>query len=154
MVSLFFVLKYNYGNMIKVSSNLTKCFAVASILHWHDDVITWKHFPRYWPFVLGIHRSPVNSSRKGQWHGALMFSLICARINGWVNNRKAGYLRRDRTHCDVIVMGLYVLGVESQVISMMTQVLLMILWLATGCMVRRESVWHNLLLQLGKVAPR
>ena len=24
----------------------------------HDDVIKWKHFPRYWPFVQGIHRSP------------------------------------------------------------------------------------------------
>ena len=23
----------------------------------HDDVIKWKHFPRYWPFVPGIHRS-------------------------------------------------------------------------------------------------
>ena len=22
----------------------------------HDDVIKWKHFPRYWPFVWGIHR--------------------------------------------------------------------------------------------------
>ena len=22
----------------------------------HDDVIKWKHFPRYWPFVRGIHR--------------------------------------------------------------------------------------------------
>ena len=43
----------------------------------HDDVIKWKHFPRYWPFVRGIHRSPVNSSHKGQWCGALMFSLIC-----------------------------------------------------------------------------
>ena len=56
----------------------------------HDDVIKWKHFPRYWPFVRGIHRSPVNSPHKGQWRGALMFPLICARINRWVNNRKAG----------------------------------------------------------------
>ena len=23
----------------------------------HDDVIKWKHFPRNWPFVRGIHRS-------------------------------------------------------------------------------------------------
>ena len=22
---------------------------------WHDYVIKWKHFPRYWPFVRGIH---------------------------------------------------------------------------------------------------
>ena len=44
----------------------------------HDGVIKWKHFPRYWPFVRGIHRSQVNSPHKGQWRGALMFSLICA----------------------------------------------------------------------------
>ena len=70
----------------------------------HDDVIKWKHFPCYWPFVRGIHRSPVNSPHKGQWRGALMFSLIYARINGWVNNREAGDLRHHRTHHDVIVM--------------------------------------------------
>ena len=70
----------------------------------HDDVIRWKHFPRYWPFVRGIHRSPVNSPHKGQWRGAFMFSLICARINRWVNNREAGDLRRYRAHYNVIVM--------------------------------------------------
>ena len=70
----------------------------------HDDVIKWKHFPRNWPFVRGIHWSPVNSPHKGQWRGALMFSLICARINDWVNNREAGDLRCHRGHYDVIVM--------------------------------------------------
>ena len=70
----------------------------------HDDVIKWKHFPRYWLFVRGIHRSPVNSPHKGQWRGALMFSLICAKTNGWINNREAGDLRRHRVHYDVIVM--------------------------------------------------
>ena len=39
----------------------------------HDDVIKWKHFPRCWSFVRGIHPSPVNSSHKGHWRGALMF---------------------------------------------------------------------------------
>ena len=52
----------------------------------------------------GIHRSQVNSPHKGQWRGALMFSLICAWISGWVNNREAGDLRRHRAHCDVILM--------------------------------------------------
>ena len=70
----------------------------------HDDVIKWKHFPRYWPFVRRIHRSPVNSSHKGQWRGALMFSLICFWINDWVNNGEAGDLRRYSIHYDVIVM--------------------------------------------------
>ena len=63
-----------------------------------------KHFPRYWPFVRGIHRSPVNSPHKGQWRGALMFSLICTRINGWVNNGEAGDLRRHLAHYVVTVM--------------------------------------------------
>ena len=70
----------------------------------HDDVIKWKHFPRYWPFVRGIHRSPVNSPHKGQWRGALMFSLIFAGINGWAKNREAGDLKRYLAHCDVTVM--------------------------------------------------
>ena len=69
----------------------------------HDDVINWKQFPRYWPFVQGNHRSPVNSPHKGQWRGALMFTLLCARINSWVNNREAVDLRRHRVHYDVIV---------------------------------------------------
>ena len=70
----------------------------------HDDVIKWKHIPRCWPFVRGIHRWPVNSPHKGQWRGALMFSLICAWMNGWVNNREPGDLRRYRAHYDVIEM--------------------------------------------------
>ena len=48
-----------------------------------------EHFPRYWPFVRRIHRSPVNSPHKGQWRGALMISLICAWTKGEVNNRDA-----------------------------------------------------------------
>ena len=76
----------------------------ASCISTHDDVIKWKHFPRYWPFVRGIHRSPVNSPHKGQWRGALMFSLICARMKDWVNNREADDLRRHRDHYDVSVI--------------------------------------------------
>ena len=70
----------------------------------HDDVIKWKHFPRDWPFVRRISSVPVNSAHKGQWRGALMFSLICTWINCWVNNLKAADLRRYRAHYDVIVM--------------------------------------------------
>ena len=55
-------------------------------------------------FVRGIHRSAVNSPHKGQWLEALVFSLICAWINGWVNNREASDLRRYRAHYDVTVM--------------------------------------------------
>ena len=70
----------------------------------HDEVMKWKHFPCYWPFARGIHRSPVNSPHKGQWCGALMFTLICAWINGWVNNREAADLRHHHAHYDVIIM--------------------------------------------------
>ena len=70
----------------------------------HDDVIKWKQFPRYCPFVRGIHRSPMNSPHKGQWRGALMFPLICAWMNSWANNQGAGDLRRHRAHYDVTVM--------------------------------------------------
>ena len=72
--------------------------------HNNDDVIKWKLFPRYWPFVWGIHRSPVNSPHKGQWRRAFMFSLILAWTNGWANNRDAGDLRRHRRNYDVTVM--------------------------------------------------
>ena len=81
------------------------CIVIANVCSYiylrHDDVIKWKHFPRYWPFVRGILRSPVNSPHKGQWNGALMFSFNFAWINGWVNNREAGDLRRHRAHYDV-----------------------------------------------------
>ena len=70
----------------------------------YDDVIKGKRFSRNWPFVRGIHRSALNSPHKGQWRGALRFSLICTWINGWVNNREGGDLRRHRAHYDVIVM--------------------------------------------------
>ena len=82
------------------------------VSRFHDDDIKWKHFPRYWPFVWGIHRSPVNSPHKGHWRGALVFSLICLWINGWVNNHEAGDLRRYRAHYDAIVMLLHIVYVR------------------------------------------
>ena len=75
---------------------------------WIMKISWWLHqmktFSAYWPFVRAIHWSLVNSSHKGQWRGALMFSLIWAWINHWVNNGEAGDLRRYRSHYDVIVM--------------------------------------------------
>ena len=86
-------------------SNVDHLDHIASLLRHvsagmcRDDVIKWKHFPRYWPFVRGIHRSPAKSPHKGQWRGTLMFPL-----NGWVNNGGAGDLRRHQAHYDVTVM--------------------------------------------------
>ena len=82
-------------------------FLYISVPVSHDDVIKWEHFPRYWPFVWGIDRSPVNSLHKGQWREALMFSLICAlnkRLSkhawGWWLGTPSGPLWR---HCNVVV---------------------------------------------------
>ena len=67
----------------------------------------WRHqmetFSALLALCVGNHRSPLNSPHKGQWLGALMFSLIYAWTNDWANNRDAGHLRRHRIH-DVTVM--------------------------------------------------
>ena len=51
-----------------------------------------------------IHRSPVDSPHKGQCGGALTFSLICARANGWTNTRDSGDLRRHPAHYNLAVI--------------------------------------------------
>ena len=45
----------------------------------HDDVIKWKLFSALLAISRGIHRSPMNSPREGQWRGALMFFYL--RLN-------------------------------------------------------------------------
>ena len=74
------------------------------IYQMHNVIIKWKYFPRYWPFVRGIRRSPLNSPHKDQWRGALVFSLIRAWTNGLVNNGDVGDLKHHRAHYDIIVM--------------------------------------------------
>ena len=68
----------------------------------------WRHqmetFSALLALCAGNSPVPVNSPHKGQWHGALMFSLIYAWINDWINNREAGDLRRQCGHYDVSVM--------------------------------------------------
>ena len=87
----------------------------VTVLQWRHVSVTesfsvswWRHqmetFSALLTICAGNSPIPVNSPHKGQWRGALMFTLICARTNGWVNNCEAGDLRRYRTHYDVIVM--------------------------------------------------
>ena len=52
----------------------------------------------------GNSPDPGEFPHKGQWRGALMFSLICVWINGWVNNHEAGDLWRHLAHYDVTLM--------------------------------------------------
>ena len=77
-----------------------------------NEVIKWKHFLRYWPFAWGIHRSPVNSHTKASDAELWCFRWSEPRINGWVNNRAVGDLRRHQTHYDFVVM-LWVLWTHS-----------------------------------------
>ena len=71
-------------------------------------VTWWRHQMETFSALLAIcaGNSPVSGEfpHKGQWRGALIFSLICVWINGWVNNREAGDWRRYRAHYDVSVM--------------------------------------------------
>ena len=76
----------------------------------HTSSSWWRH---HWSFVRGIHRCPVNSPHKGQWRGALMFSLICAlnkRLNkqswGWwfeTPARSLWRLTQSSYHCNKLV---------------------------------------------------
>ena len=62
-------LSFMLGNITSYLSRLGQYASRSTIfvlLPRHDDVIKWKHFPCHWPFVRGIHRSPVNSPHKGQ----------------------------------------------------------------------------------------
>ena len=72
------------------------------------NISWWRHQMETFSALLALcaGNSPVTGEfpHKGQWRGALMFSLICVKINHWVNNREAGDFRRHRVHYDVIVM--------------------------------------------------
>ena len=56
--------------------------------------------------ALCAGKSPVTCDFPTQRQVARSFDfyLICVLINGWVNNREAGDLRRHRGHYDVAVM--------------------------------------------------
>ena len=102
----------------------------------HGDVIKWKHFPRYWPFLRGIHRTPVNSPHKGQWRGALMLSLICTWIHSWVNNCKAGDLRRHSDHYDVSVVYMVPRGsIRRNIPQLLRKIWKLMIWYPT-------TFWH------------
>ena len=75
---------------------------------WYLRQSWWRHqletFSALLALCEGNSPAPVNSPHKGQWRGTLMFSLICAWINDWVNNHEAGDLRPHHGHYYVNVM--------------------------------------------------
>ena len=63
----------------------------------HDDVIKWKHFPRYWPFVLGIHRSPLTKASKAELWCFLLSAPETNETPGWFETPSRSLWR----HCNV-----------------------------------------------------
>ena len=90
MTSLLWFLKVNSGslehshiclNVMISETTLTNGKSMTWITRsWCYKHPWWRHqmerFSRYWLFVRGIHRSPVNSPHKGQWRGALIFFYL------------------------------------------------------------------------------
>ena len=64
-----------------INWNLIWPWLISHLLNFHDDVIKWNHFPRYWPFLRGFHRSPVNSPHKGQGRGGLFNLRLNKRLS-------------------------------------------------------------------------
>ena len=110
--------KSNFFTSRVLDTNLSthatvSCFLLHSIFRtsrsvWivHDDVIKWKHLPRYWPFVRGIHRSPVTGEFPTQgpvtWSVDVLFDL---RPNKRLSKQWGGWwYETHRAHYDVIVM--------------------------------------------------
>ena len=91
---------------------------------YHVSCPWWRHqmetFSALLDICAGNSPVPVDSPHKGQWRGALMFSLICVWINGWVNNGEAGDLRRYRVHYDVSVLPFTYRHIGCQVITWTT----------------------------------
>ena len=99
----------------------------------------WRHQMETFSALLAIcaGNSPVlvNSTHRGQWRGALVFSLICAWINGWVNNREADDLRRHRGHYDVNIMTIGAIMAWGAIRS-----------LSTRSSVKQMSTYHQILI--------
>ena len=103
--------------MISSLSSLVLVSAVfIHLVIWQSNFPWWRHrmeiFSALLALCAGNSSVPVISPLKGQWRGALMFSLIYSWINDWVNNREAGDLRRHCGHYDVNVMH-FLLNVQS-----------------------------------------
>ena len=92
------------------------CFLALALIKFgwqidHDAVIKCRHFPRYWPFVRGIHRwIPLTKASDAEF----WCFLICAWTNGWVNYHETGDLRRHCAYYDVTVKSLAVTSMCSR----------------------------------------
>ena len=95
--------------ILKINANIHSAYYVTILTWWRRQMET---FSVFWPFVMGIHRSPLDSPSKGQWRGALMLSWTCAWTNGWANTRDSGDLTHRRAHYDVTIMDIEMCAME------------------------------------------
>ena len=80
-------------SFIVISIYLSGHLSTASI-----KVRSWKHFLYDWPFVRGIHQSPVVSFTKDQGYPPLKLPLMLAWMSSWTNSQMAGDLRHSHVH--------------------------------------------------------
>ena len=96
-----FTTKFTYSNITSIFDRCKRGLAFKMPAKYECEA-----FPRYWPYVRGMHPSPMDSSHKGQWRKTFLFSSNCSCENGWANNRDAGDLRRHRSiwrHCSELL---------------------------------------------------
>ena len=89
------------------ASNTVSFVSISRKSWWRHQIET---FSALLALCAGNYQSPLDSPHKGQWRGALMFSLICAWTNGWANNRDAVTLKTishtmTSLLCDGIIIG-------------------------------------------------
>ena len=109
---------WRYSKAIQMTNDNDPSNVYQAKINIHGNAMLWEAFPQHCAeksLFRQPHRCMMTSSNgnifrvtgplcKGQWRGALVFSLICAWTNGWVNNRDAGDLGRHRSHYDVTIM--------------------------------------------------
>ena len=86
-----------------------QCNAISLISHemWacYRDVMTWKCFMHYWPFVKGIHL--VDSLHKGPVMHNIDVSLMLARTNCYANSGMGSDLRCHNAHLTCCAFALF-----------------------------------------------
>ena len=70
----------------------------------HDDVMVRKRFPSYWPFVRGIHRSPVNSPHN--WSVTQSSDVLFAVSPDKLQNKQSScqWFETPWRSCDITVL--------------------------------------------------
>ena len=93
---------------IQQMSSILHCQCRHAFICW---ILWWRHQMETVSASLAIcaGNSPVNGEFPPQRPVTRSFdvSLICARINGWVNNREAGDLRHNYAHYGVTVRDMH-----------------------------------------------